>query len=80
MARKARELCDTGIYHVMTRSFPKKLLFYNDKDKEVMLKILRKLQIEENFKIYAYCLMDNHTHFLIDINGGELGKVMKNLI
>ncbi|WP_461614208.1 transposase [Clostridium sp. Marseille-QA1073] len=77
MARKARELCDTGIYHVMTRSFPKKLLFYNDKDKEVMLKILRKLQIEENFKIYAYCLMDNHTHFLIDINGGELGKVMK---
>ena len=77
MARKARELCDTGIYHIMTRSFPNKLLFYDDEDKRVMLRILRKLQVEENFRVYAYCLMDNHTHFIIDINGGDLGKVMK---
>jgi len=77
MARTARVLSESGIYHVMTRSFPDKPLFYDDKDKEKMLQILRKLQIEENFKIYAYCLMDTHTHFLIDINGGDLGKMMK---
>ncbi|GAA0123937.1 MULTISPECIES: transposase [Clostridium] len=77
MARTARKLSESGIYHVMTRSFPDKSLFYDDSDKEKMLQILRKLQIEENFKVYAYCLMDTHTHFLININGGDLGKMMK---
>ncbi|MBD8048279.1 MULTISPECIES: transposase [Clostridium] len=77
MARTARVLSESGVYHVMTRSFPDKPLFYDDSDKEKMLQILRKLQIEENFKVYAYCLMDTHTHFLIDINGGDLGKMMK---
>ncbi|WP_291568854.1 MULTISPECIES: hypothetical protein [unclassified Clostridium] len=43
MARVARVLSESGIYHVMTRSFPDKPLFYDDQDKEKMLQILRKL-------------------------------------
>ena len=79
MPRISRRISRSGIYHVMTRAFPDKLLFYNNKDKEKMLLIIKDLQIEENFKVYAYCLMNTHTHFLIDANGANLSTIMKKL-
>ena len=29
--------------------------------------------------IIAYCLMDNHVHLLVHLNGGDIGKFMKNI-
>lgn len=79
MPRISRRISRSGIYHVMTRAFPDKLLFYDDRDKEKMLHIIKDLQVEENFKIYAYCLMNTHTHFLVDTNGANLSTIMKKL-
>lgn len=32
-----------------------------------------------NFIIYAYCLMDNHVHLLINDNGNDISKLMKSI-
>ncbi|NOH15075.1 transposase, partial [Clostridium cochlearium] len=29
------------------------------------------------FKVYAYCLMTNHGHFIIDSNGADISKIMQ---
>ena len=29
-----------------------------------------------NLKIYSYCLMSNHAHFIIDVNGTDISKIM----
>jgi len=26
---------------------------------------------------YGYCLMDNHGHLLIDVNGADISRIMK---
>ncbi|MHB8918464.1 MAG: transposase, partial [Desulfocucumaceae bacterium] len=32
-----------------------------------------------NFKLEAYCLMDNHVHLLINDNGNDISKVVKSI-
>ena len=31
------------------------------------------------FKVYAYCLMDNHGHLLIDVNGADISRIMHSI-
>ena len=39
-----------------------------------------KTKKEFNYKVYAYCLMDNHVHMVIKIEKDFLSKVMKSLM
>ncbi|WP_414714881.1 transposase [Sporomusa sp.] len=52
-------------------------MFYDDEDRKRYLEILQKNQEKYNFKIYAYCLMDNHVHLLMTSNGSDISQVMK---
>lgn len=60
----------------MSRSISEVSLFRCDKDKNVYLKYVKKYKVIYSFKIYAYCLMSNHIHFLIDSNGSDISKFM----
>ncbi|WP_131821285.1 transposase [Paramaledivibacter caminithermalis] len=35
-----------------------------------------KYKIKHNLKLYAYCIMDNHAHLLIEIDKMPLWKIM----
>lgn len=76
MPRVARQKSYDSIYHVMVKSISEVLLFKDDEDKIKFLKIVKDAQDQFEFRIYSYCLMDNHAHFIIDANGSDISKVM----
>lgn len=79
MPRTARIKSFDSIYHVMVRSNDGLRLFKEDKDKNTFLKLVKGYQKEFGFKIYAYCLMTNHAHFIIDANGADISKFMHGI-
>lgn len=64
MSRQARQRSDTDIYHVILRGIDRMPIFRRDDDRQMFLNFLR-LQISAHFKVYGYCLMDNHIHILV---------------
>lgn len=76
MPRLARVKHQNFKLHVMVRSIKEIDLFRDNEDKEQYFLIMRKYQIKHGFKIYAYCLMNNHGHFIIDCNGADISKTM----
>lgn len=77
MPRTARIKSPVGIYHVMIRSISEIDLYRSDDDKNRYLEILKKYQSIFLFKVYSYCLMTNHAHFVIDTCGSDISKIMK---
>ncbi|WP_373897631.1 transposase [Haloimpatiens sp. FM7315] len=79
MARTSRIKFNGAIYHVMVRSISEIDLFNEDVDKEKYLSEMRISQIMYKFKVYGYCMMNNHAHFIIDANGADISKIMQGL-
>lgn len=79
MPRCVRIVDLNGIYHVMVRSISEIKLFKNKEDKEKYLKLFKKYQDIFLFKIYAFCIMNNHAHFIIDCNGANISKFMHHI-
>lgn len=79
MPRAARIKNNSGIYHIMVRSISEINLFQTNEDKERYLSIIRRYQKIYTFKIYAYCLMTNHGHFIIDSAGCDISKFMQSI-
>ena len=52
-------------------------LFEKHEDKIRYLNKMREYQKQYGFKVYAYCLMTNHGHFIIDSNGADISKIMQ---
>ncbi len=71
MPRKPREFVAGGIYHVFNRGNNRRVLFDTKLDFECFMAILRAGMDREGIKIYHYCLMTNHYHFLIQIENAE---------
>jgi REP element-mobilizing transposase RayT len=76
MPRVAREKSFDSIYHIMVRSISEVNLYKDEKDKLKYIDYMKKAQDQFEFKLYAYCLMDNHAHFVIDANGADISKIM----
>lgn len=64
MSRQARQRSITGIYHVIQRGVGRMLIFLEDDDRRMFINLLRQ-QVGEHFKVYAYCLLDNHIHLIV---------------
>lgn len=79
MPRGARKKSSTGIYHVMLRGINRQIIFEDHEDYEKLLQILKDYKEECGYKIYAYCLMSNHMHFLIEEGKEELGIVFRRI-
>lgn len=79
MSRRARKLVDSGTYHIMLRGIEKKYIFIDDEDKQRIIDtILRKREMD-GFKLYSYCIMDNHIHLLIKENKETISKTIKRI-
>jgi REP element-mobilizing transposase RayT len=78
MTRTLREISPTGAYHVMVRGINKQAIFMADFEKSEYLRRLRVIRNENPIRIFAYCIMDNHAHLLIDEgeNTGLLSRCM----
>ena len=79
MARQARKKSETGIYHIMLRGVNKQIIFLEDEDYRMFIRYLGICKTISDFEIYAYCLMDNHIHLLIQENDEPIATVMKRI-
>ena len=65
MPIRKRVLIENTAYHVITRGNQKQKVFYEPSDYDKYLTLLHRYKNKYDSKIYAYCLMPNHTHMLI---------------
>lgn len=65
MPRTAREKSETGLYHVMLRGMDHRIIFSDEADYGRFLEAVNQAREKSSFKLYAYCLMENHVHLLI---------------
>lgn len=79
MPRTARKISKTGFYHIIIRGVNKTEIFVDDEDRKTFLHLLKYYSIGLNCKVYAYCLMDNHVHLLIEDKELKIGELMKNI-
>ncbi len=79
MPRQARRKGEFSIYHIIQRGNERKNLFISDDDRSRFIETLEKMKKKYNFLLYAYCLMDNHVHLLIDDNGNDISMLVKSI-
>jgi len=79
MPRTARKKTLKSIFHVCGRSISEVLLFKDDDDKLKFISFIKKFQKLYKFKVYGYCLMDNHFHLIIDANGVDISSIMHSI-
>lgn len=79
MPRYARSQSTSGIYHVMIRGNERKQVFMEDDDRVRFLDTLERMQEDGRFRLYAYCLMDNHVHLLLCEGKESVQRTMKRI-
>ena len=79
MPRQARIKAESKTYHIIMRGINKQIIFEEDNDKNKYLEYLRKYKDECGFKLYAYCLMNNHIHLVLREGDVGLGSVFKRI-
>lgn len=79
MPRKARMRSSTGIYHIMLRGINRQSIFENNDDKNRFVATISEYKNSEKFKIYGFCIMDNHVHLIIQELEDDISKVVKRL-
>ena len=79
MPRCARIKPENAIFHIMIKSISEVPFFKNNSDKNMYIDFMKHYKKIYNFKIYAYCFMSNHAHFIIDANGADISKVMHSI-
>jgi len=57
-------------YHIYNRGINSENIFLSDDNKSYFLKLLSK-HLNGKIEVFAYCLMDNHFHFLIKLVDDE---------
>ena len=65
MARSTREKSRTGIYHVVLRGNNQESIFYDNEDRRQFIEKVLKVKRTSKFKLFAYCLLNDHVHILI---------------
>jgi REP element-mobilizing transposase RayT len=65
MPRQARIKSSIGIYHIMLRVVNGQQIFEEREDFEKFLQVLKDCKAISEFKVFAYCLMGNHIHILL---------------
>ena len=77
MARQARKMSGSGIYHVMIRGINYQSIFEDGEDREKYLQLLRNTRKRCGFALYGYCLMGNHVHLLVKEAAGPSVMTMQ---
>ncbi|MEG6586882.1 transposase [Dendrosporobacter sp. 1207_IL3150] len=78
-AKTARKQSQSGIYHVILRGINKQVIFEDEQDKERFMWCLHYYKEVGQYKIYGYCLMNNHIHLLIKEGNELIAKTMKRI-
>ena len=65
MPRTARKKSYTQVYHVMLRGINRQQIFHDKEDYQYFISLLKRYKESCGYQLFAYCLMGNHIHLLI---------------
>ena len=80
MARQLRIEVEGGLYHVIARGNGRQAIFHDEKDHGKFLSMLGVQKALRPFYLYAYCLMTNHFHLLIERKADSVGQIMHRVL
>lgn len=80
MARRRRLEVEGGLYHVITRGNDRQDIFHSAEDHQKFLSLVAVQKGKMAFYLYAYCLMTNHIHLLIERQTETLGAIMQRVL
>ncbi len=80
MPRHPRVHASGLLYHVMARGNNGQKIFSEAKDYEVFLEQLREARRRYPFYLYAYVLMPNHFHFLLEVMELPTARILQSLL
>ncbi len=79
MARPLRLEFPGALYHITSRGNAGQEIFLDDEDRRAFLEILAEVVERYRFRCYAYCLMGNHYHLLVETREANLSRGMRQL-
>jgi putative transposase len=79
MPRARRDFVAGGIYHVYSRGSNRQAIFRFDSDRIDFLGCLERVVLRYELTCFAYCLMPNHFHLVVETPDGRLSQAMKAL-
>ncbi len=79
MARPLRIEYPGAYYHVMNRGLAHTNIFLNNHDRERFLELIGETCQLWGIEVYAYCLMGNHYHLLVQTSTVGLSRAMRHL-
>jgi putative transposase len=79
MARKPRIQYEGAFYHVITRGNQRQKVFRDEEDYRQYLEILARYKNLYKYRLYAYVLMNNHVHLLIETRETQLSKILQGI-
>src|SRR5882724_10300411 len=79
MARPLRLEFPGAVYHVTSRSNGRAAIYLDDEDREAFLNVLGEVCRRTHWVCYAYCLMTNHYHLVIETLDPHLSRGMRQL-
>ncbi len=79
MARTARKLSGSNIYHVIQRGVNRQNIFEEDEDRFRFLDTVIRCKEVSEFRLHAFVLMSNHIHFLIEPGPEPLEVIFKRI-
>lgn len=74
MARPLRVDIENGVYHVVTRGIDRNAIFRSDSDRKHCLDLMAKAQARFRLRLFAYVLMDNHVHLIVQTPDANLSR------
>jgi putative transposase len=81
MPRKARILIPYYPHHIVQRGHNRKVVFVADEDYQFYLENLKEWKLKLGIKLYAWCLMTNHIHLIVEPgeDAYSVSELMKRL-
>lgn len=75
MPHTARRRGSSGFYHVVPKGIGGQSIFGSDSDRNRYLELLSEAKDQTGIRVYAYCLMSNHVHYLIEDARGNSERI-----
>jgi len=79
MARPLRIEFEGALYHVVARGNARSDIFFDDEDRQVFIDNLERVCGRFVWRVWAWCLMNNHYHLLIETLEPTLSKGMREI-
>jgi putative transposase len=79
MARPLRIEFPGAIYHVTSRGDRREPIFADNDDRQTLLAVVAQAMARFDAQVLAYCLMDNHYHFVLHTRAANLSRLMRHV-